>query len=191
MTWEQRNNGLSLDPYSAGIIRVGNQLFTSLKFGGSDVYHSFDDGLNWEDFGGGLGFFTIISKFVYHDGILYVITSNGLWEREIVATAVDESAAKSTGLQLSQNHPNPFTDGTNINFTIQEAGHVRLVVYDDQGSLIRTIVNENISAGNYEYLWDGKDAKGHPAATGPYFYRLDANNLQAMKRMIKIKYSSW
>jgi hypothetical protein len=48
-SWIHRSTGLSPDPYSSSIIRVNGTLLTSLKFGGSGIYRSSNDGINWED----------------------------------------------------------------------------------------------------------------------------------------------
>ena len=185
-TWEERNNGLSLDPYSADIIRVGNQLITSLKFGGSGVYHSYDDGLNWEDFSEGLGFFTIISKFIYKDGILYVITSDGLWQREMNVTAVPEKGFPQNKIDI-RNYPNPFTDQTRIDFTIDEAGPVRLEVLNNRGEIIYTMLDQFIAAGKHNIMWTGNSEKGILVPPGVYFYRLALGGEMVMGKMVKIK----
>jgi len=186
-TWEERNNGLSPDPYSAGLIRVNGQLITSLKFGGSGVYHSFDEGLNWEDYSDGLGFFTIISKLLTHDDLLYVISSNGLWQRDVMTTGVS-SAENAANEILSQNTPNPFNQETTIGFQIRQAGKVRLDVYNQQGQFIKTLADQSLKAGNYYYSWDGKDQNGQPAIPGIYLYRLVTRDHSETGRMVKIRW---
>jgi hypothetical protein len=48
---------------------------------------------------------------------------------------------------LSQNYPNPFNPQTTIAFTIKDRGAVTLKVYNVNGELVRTLLNENRAAG--------------------------------------------
>ncbi len=64
ITWEDRSNGLSLDPYNTSIIRVNGDLITSLEFGGSGMFISADEGLNWMDYSDGLPFLNVIFKII-------------------------------------------------------------------------------------------------------------------------------
>ena len=185
-TWEQRNNGLSLDPYSAGLIRVGDQLITSLKFGGSGVFRSFDDGHNWEDFSEGLGFFNIISKLVYNEGILYVVTSDGVWQRELNVTSASEYYQKTGKIQI-QNYPNPFLVKTQISFMINEDRHIRLEILNNRGKVIYILVDGHLESGYYDSTWQGIDMKGNPVSSGLYFYRLIAGDEREVRRMVKVK----
>ncbi len=88
-TWEVRNNGLSADPYSSSIIRVNGNLITALKFGGSGIYLTMNDGLNWNIFSDGLPFLTGIYKLLEYDNRIFAVTSNGLWQRNIAQVPVE------------------------------------------------------------------------------------------------------
>jgi hypothetical protein len=83
---------------------------------------------------------------------------------------------------LSQNYPNPFNPSTKIVYNIPKQSHVRLVVYDILGKEITTLVNELTNAGSYEIDWDAS-----PMPSGVYFYKIEAGNYTAIKKMILIK----
>ena len=89
ITWESRNNGLNLDPYSSSIIRINGVLVTSLKFGGSDMFRSFDNGLNWEHFSEGLPFINSIEKLISYNSKILAATSEGLFQRNISEVPVE------------------------------------------------------------------------------------------------------
>ncbi len=89
VTWEERNNGLSLDPYGTSFLRINGELITSLKFGGSGIYRSSDEGENWEDFSDGLSFINSIEKLIVFDGKIIAATSDGLWQRAVSQVPVE------------------------------------------------------------------------------------------------------
>ncbi|OQB42787.1 MAG: WD domain, G-beta repeat [Candidatus Latescibacteria bacterium ADurb.Bin168] len=114
---------------------------------------------------------------------------------EIVTASLNEGAipaAPSEPLRftLSQNTPNPFNPSTTIRFTLTEAGHVTLAVYDVNGRLVRTLVGPTASAaqtfpsGPHEVVWDGRDSNGREVASGVYLVRLIAPEGMLTRRMV-------
>ncbi|MBS1492918.1 MAG: T9SS type A sorting domain-containing protein [Bacteroidetes bacterium] len=83
---------------------------------------------------------------------------------------------------LYQNYPNPFNPVTTIKFQIPENTFASLKIYDVAGKEIGTLVNENLSRGDYQYLWNASD---YPS--GIYFYRLETPNYTQTKKMILVK----
>jgi hypothetical protein len=87
---------------------------------------------------------------------------------------------------LEQNYPNPFNPVTNFGFRIADFGSVRLTIYDIQGRIVRTVVNEQLKPGVYEVNFDGSDL-----ASGVYYYRLEVNskatNFSQTKKMVVVK----
>jgi subtilisin family serine protease len=83
---------------------------------------------------------------------------------------------------LAQNYPNPFNPTTKIQYSIPKAGTVKLVVYDLLGRQVTTLVNERKQAGVYSASFDGTNL-----ASGIYFYRIEAGDFTAVKKMVLIK----
>lgn len=83
---------------------------------------------------------------------------------------------------LAQNYPNPFNPGTTIRFSIPEATHVELKIYDYTGRLVRTLIDERRNADFYEEPFDGSGL-----ASGVYIYRLVTGNRVLTKKMTLIK----
>jgi hypothetical protein len=78
-----------------------------------------------------------------------------LQESLIVLGHVFTSVEKADDLMpsvfsISQNYPNPFNPSTKIKFAIPENANVRVVVYDALGRIVEELVNEQMSAGNYD-----------------------------------------
>ena len=83
---------------------------------------------------------------------------------------------------LSQNYPNPFNPTTSIKFAVAKAGFVTLKVYDLSGKEVASLVNDNLSAGTYNYAFDGSKL-----SSGIYFYTIRANDFSETKKMMLIK----
>jgi flagellar hook assembly protein FlgD len=85
---------------------------------------------------------------------------------------------------LHQNYPNPFNADTQIDFHLSETGHVRLMVYNMLGQLVKTLLDEDLPAGPHRAIWDGTNIKDRPLASGIYFCRLEAAGHKAIKKMV-------
>jgi hypothetical protein len=77
-------------------------------------------------------------------------------------------------LALYQNSPNPFYTGTSIAFSLPEASHARLEVFDISGKRVRVLAEGVIPVGKHEESWDGRNDAGERVASGLYFYKLTA-----------------
>ncbi|NIO29559.1 MAG: T9SS type A sorting domain-containing protein [Candidatus Latescibacteria bacterium] len=88
---------------------------------------------------------------------------------------------------LRQNYPNPFNPTTTISFTLPQEAMTNLSILNLEGKLIKTLVNEVLPEGYREIVWDGKDAKGNPASSGVYFYRLKAGNKALTRKMVLLR----
>ena len=91
------------------------------------------------------------------------------------------------GYRLEQNYPNPFNPSTKVKFSIPSEGNVKLTVFDITGKEVRTLVNEKMSAGNYETGFNAPEI-----SSGIYFYRLDVTgsegvNFSETRKMVLIK----
>lgn len=99
-----------------------------------------------------------------------------------VMSTTDVDVNGPAGFALSQNYPNPFNPATQISFQTAQAGPVRLVVFDQLGREVATLVNGDMPAGRHAVSFQ---AAGH--ASGVYFARLSAGNQTSMIRMMLMK----
>jgi len=83
---------------------------------------------------------------------------------------------------LCQNYPNPFNPMCNVQFTMCNAGNVKIVVYDVMGREVQTLVDERLSAGTYEVKFDGSGL-----TSGVYFYRMTTDGFAETRKMLLIK----
>jgi hypothetical protein len=89
---------------------------------------------------------------------------------------------------LSQNYPNPFNPTTNISFSILNDSNVNLSIYNIRGQRIKTLMNDNLNAGNHVIVWDGTTDSNANASSGIYFYVLETDNDEKeVRRMLLLK----
>ena len=88
---------------------------------------------------------------------------------------------------LYGNYPNPFNPVTKISFSLPDAQPVRLSIYTVDGRRVATLVDEVRGPGLHEVLWSGADDAGRRAASGVYFYRLDAGPHTQVRKMTLVK----
>jgi hypothetical protein len=68
---------------------------------------------------------------------------------------------------LAQNYPNPFNPKTTIKYTLTDPGHVLLHVFNLNGQVVETLVDQPRTNGEHQIEWQPKGL-----ASGLYFYRL-------------------
>ncbi len=105
-----------------------------------------------------------------------------------VATSVETGTGTRPGsFALSQNYPNPFNPLTRIDYTLDEATNVRLEIYNILGQRVRTLVDDYLPAGVHFVHWDSRDMHDRPVTAGIYFYRLEAGQQTAMRKMLLLR----
>ncbi len=88
---------------------------------------------------------------------------------------------------LSDNYPNPFNPTTNIDYSLSKGGFVSIVIYDMNGSEVRTLVSEVQSANSYSVPWNGLNNSGQSVSSGKYVYRMSAPSFSETKSMTLLK----
>jgi hypothetical protein len=126
----------------------------------------------------GTGFVTFRAERVSNPGENYTVTFGGSYN----PIGIIQTSTIVKDFNLGQNYPNPFNPQTKINFSIPKSGYVSLIVYDAIGNQIKVLVNESLTAGEYETDFD---ASGF--ASGMYFYTLRAGEYTAVKKMLLLK----
>ena len=83
---------------------------------------------------------------------------------------------------LDQNYPNPFNPSTTIEYSLPEAGQVRLEVFNAIGERVAMLVDSRQDAGTYRSSFDAS-----VLPSGVYLYRLSAGANVSVKRMMLMK----
>ena len=88
---------------------------------------------------------------------------------------------------LHQNYPNPFNPSTNINYDLPQESHVTVTIFDIIGKHVKTLVQDNQSAGFKTIRWDGKNQKDENVAAGMYVYQIKSGLNVLSKKMILLR----
>jgi len=122
---------------------------------------------------------TILDSVLLVDDVL--VTDLG------VNSIEDEYNFLPENLHLSQNYPNPFNPNTTIKFKLDKSEFVKLTIYNAAGELVKTLVDNQYSAGTHQIKWDATDLSGAKVSAGVYLYSLQTANGIETKKMILLK----
>lgn len=207
VNWKQVNIGLPsnfwsywtslIDPYDSSILYMSNSV---------GIYITTDRGEFWSLFSGSenfqLNFITgerggkenLFIDSTTHK--MYVGTQQGAYVYNLL-TSIDNNEESSTNnFILNQNYPNPFNPNTTIEYSIpsyaistnkerhnlKSTVFVTLKVYNILGREVATLINKNLTPGNYEVEFNGE---GLPS--GIYIYKLTAGAVSLTRKMLLVK----
>jgi hypothetical protein len=104
-----------------------------------------------------------------------------------VITGVDKKQLQPNDIFIEQNFPNPFNPYTTIKFSINKPCHIKAAVYNLLGSEIKILMNAYKNAGTYSLIWDATNNQNNPVSSGIYFYRIEADEKVAVRKMVFLK----
>ena len=100
-------------------------------------------------------------------------------------------SANPDKLELFPNSPNPFTDFTDIRYSLPASGYVTIRIYDLLGKQIKELANGHHEARNYSVRWYGETESGMPAPSGVYLCRMTAmvnsERVVMMRKMMLVR----
>jgi len=88
---------------------------------------------------------------------------------------------------LGANRPNPFNPISDIPFAIPEDSRVTISIYDVTGRHVKTVLDDELSAGQHSIRWDGRDSQNRDVPAGIYLYRMESGSFTAVRRMLLVK----
>jgi hypothetical protein len=92
--------------------------------------------------------------------------------------------AVARGVSLLPPQPNPARDGARFEFSLAEAGDVRLQIVSASGRLVRVLAAGPYPEGRHVAAWDGLDTHGARAGAGFYLVRLEAGSAHVARPLI-------
>ena len=88
---------------------------------------------------------------------------------------------------LYQNYPNPFNPITQIKYELPKLSLVNITIYDMMGRVVKTLMNEQQSAGYKSVQWNATNNAGQPVSAGLYLYTIQAGEFRQVRKMVLLK----
>ncbi len=85
-------------------------------------------------------------------------------------------------LIITQNYPNPFNPSTTIEFEIQEAGKVKIDIFNTKGQKVADLVDKEYIAGKHQVNWQA----GY-LPSGVYYYRIESESSAVSRKVLLLK----
>ncbi len=182
--------------YASVMIDDGNELESSILIPlyGDGQWHEYSVRLDscelWTSYYNGNG--SIDNKEVTLDALMFQSGQQSadkiIYLDDIKAIKINDPISVAT-LEIPETHvlfpnyPNPFNPHTTINFQLSNMSDVDLKVYDIKGRIVDHLINETISAGNHQLLWNASNF-----SAGMYIAVLNVNGTFAgSTKMLLIK----
>ncbi|MBC7485706.1 MAG: T9SS type A sorting domain-containing protein [Cytophagaceae bacterium] len=95
------------------------------------------------------------SAWAYAPGVGSYLTD--AWTLIVSCSASREANTTEVNETLLTNAPNPFSSFTNLTVVVTESGNVSVAIYNTAGLLVKTVTEECLNPGTYEFTVDGSE----------------------------------
>ena len=93
-----------------------------------------------------------------------------------------EGAILADNYSLSPAYPNPFNATLTLPFMLQERMNVEISLYDVSGRMVKQVVNQSISAGDYSLRVNSDEL-----SSGLYIIKIIMNQSTHYQRVVLLK----
>jgi hypothetical protein len=83
--------------------------------------------------------------------------------------------------------PNPFNPITTLRYELPEDALVNITIYDMMGRQVKTLINDQQTAGYRSTQWNATNNAGSPVSAGLYLYIIQAGEFRQTKKMVLLK----
>lgn len=135
----------------------------------------------------------------YHGAVLFnvgasdidVYIDNVSLKQEIESSVTDLTEQIAGDVHSVCLFPNPFNIETVISYRLMNPSRVRIDIFNINGQLVRSLLDETQTASQHRVIWDAANQSGVSQAGGIYFCRLDIKNSKGhfvkVRKMILVK----
>ncbi len=99
----------------------------------------------------------------------------------------DDLDVLPTDFELGPNCPNPFNPTTTFSYAVPHEAHVHIAVYNILGRKVTDLVDQVMTPGRYEAVWNGTDSDGRTVVSGIYFTRMHSGDFVSSRKMLLLK----
>lgn len=168
--WRQaKHNGVMGDPYLIATVNRGTTSYVDDEY---NLTRSYTNDLLYYDV---RPYYSV--ENIYSDNNWFAVFG------VLMPKTSDSTSVAEMELENSiSNYPNPFNPETNISFSIKEAGHVNIKVFDLIGQQVAELVNEEKGAGSYSVRFDASKLP-----SGIYIYTINSGEFSQTRKMLLMK----
>ena len=88
---------------------------------------------------------------------------------------------------MHNDYPNPFNPIAYIAYDLPEDALVNITIYDMMGRVVKTLINDQQTAGYRSLQWNATNDAGSPVSAGIYLYMIQAGDFRQTKKMVLLK----
>ena len=110
------------------------------------------------------------------------LTTGGKFRGTLIHTVKSTGAAPAATVS-----PNPLNPETTLSFQLRTPGRVTVKIFDLNGRLVKTLLDDTRGAGYQDLTWNGTNHGGAKVASGVYFFRLDTPDGRIVKAATVLK----
>ena len=89
--------------------------------------------------------------------------------------------------KLHSAYPNPFNPITTLRYDVPEDALVNITIYDMIGRGVKTLIDDQQTAGYRSLQWNATNDAGQPVSAGLYLYTIQAGEFRQTKKMVLLK----
>jgi hypothetical protein len=101
--------------------------------------------------------------------------------------SVTATPTPNVPLYLNQNFFNPTQSTLGMDIRVDQAGEVKLEVFNLAGERVRKITDQTESQGNYHFNWDGRNDAGALVGNGVYLVVIQTPSGKKVQKVIVLK----
>ena len=137
---------------------------------------------------GDLGSYSVTSFGVDQYNKLYICSFDGMIYKFVQTnSAIEDGVSKLNKFSLYQNHPNPLSPITTLRYDLPEDALVNITIYDMMGRVVKTLINDQQTAGYRSIQWNATNNAGSSVSAGIYLYMIQAGDFRQTKKMVLLK----
>ncbi len=112
---------------------------------------------------------------------------NWIYKPDFTVNIENENNQLPNDYEVYPLFPNPFNPKTNLKFDISKNSFTTIKVYNILGKEIATLLDKEMSPGNYTVIWEAKDSDGKLIPSGVYLIRFMAGNYTKTIKAVLLK----
>ncbi len=141
---------------------------------GTLIYSTADDWNTWWINGGNGS-----DDVSLDDDILVETDGDNIWVNNELVWSIFAVNEEYAGITFFNTFPNPFKNSVTIQYNVKKNSDVKIDVYDLQGMLVKELLNEHKSAGNYEIDWNAEGVR-----SGIYFCKFAQGSKEEVRKLV-------